>query len=349
MRKRFWFMHMLLLCMMLFSSCAVDGAAAETFAETGEFRSVTQDVFPDAPPMMTVVCGEEQIIAWRGTYSWETVNALGIGQAVQADSMHPLDAARDYPEEFPVLHISEGESVELYFDALYDSRTVRYYPDGWDSYDAAEIHTTGPRTSPKMQVKTGLYEIIAEWNDTTENYSGTVHYAFRVYDPYRVVGIAYETGSADHPVTAFERIYEDAEYSYYLPDSANGEDAVTYANGDVVRIKDAAAAGHITLTDLLQEQIYCFMISKVMPEPTDSDVLYIIDRSEGQPFSDVKESFFEDDNHIYTFGVPKIGYVTVVYRDGRSENVRDALDNGSISISDLDRFGIQYYADPKTQ
>ena len=338
---------LVLICVFVLTGCRLispDDVSADSGTPT-----FVQKPFPDAPPSLTVISEEEQITAWRGTYSWETVSALGIGQAVQADSMHPLDAANDFPEEFPVLHISEGESVELYFDALYDSRTVRYYPDGWDSYDAAEIHTTGPRTSPKMQVKTGLYEIIAEWNDTTENYSGTVHYAFRVYDPYRVVGIAYETGSADHPVTAFERIYEDAEYSYYLPDSANGEDAVTYANGEVVRIKDAAAAGHITLTDLLQEQIYCFMISKAIPEPTDSDVLYIIDRSEGQPFSDVKESFFEDDNHIYTFGVPKIGYVTVVYRDGRSENVRDALDSGSISISDLDRFGIQYNTNPKTR
>ena len=86
-----------------------------------------------------------------------------------------------------------------------------------------------------------------------------------------------------------------------------------------------------------------------MPEPTDSDVLYIIDRSEGQPFSDVTEPFFEDDNHVYTFGVPKIGYVTVVYKDGRTETVRDALDSGSISISDLDRFGIQYNSNPKTR
>ena len=347
MRIRFGFVG-LLLCTLLFTSCAVDGAA-ETFAETGEFHSVTQEVFPDAPPTLTVVYGEEQITAWRGTYSWETVNALGIGQAVQADSMHPLDAVKDFPEEFPVLHVAEGESVALYFDAIYNSRTVRYYPDGWDSYDAAEIHTTGPRTSPKMQVKTGLYEIIAEWNDTTENYSGTVHYAFRVYDPHRIVGIAYEKAPEEQPPLSFEMIYEDDEYQYFLPDAADGEDAVTYANGEVVRIKDAAAAGHVTLTDLLQKQIYCFMISKAMPEPDNSNVLYIIDRSEGHPFSDVTEPFFEDESHVYTFGVPKIGYVTVVYKDGRFENVRDALVNGSIAISDLDRFGIQYGKTPKTR
>ena len=344
MKKTLWLIF-LSLCVFLFSACGSDhGATSDTSDGTGSFHSVTQEVFPDAPPSLTVISGEESVTAWRGTYSWERVNALGIGQAVCADSMHPLDAANDFSEEFPVLRAKDGDSLQLHFDVPPDSMSVRYYPDGWDSYDPAAISYTSA-----FEVKTGLYEIIAEWNDTTENYSGMVHYAFRVYDPYRVVGIAYETGSADHPVTAFERIYEDAEYSYYLPDSANGEDAVTYANGEMVRIKDAAAAGHITLTDLLQEQIYCFMISKAMPEPTDSNVLYIIDRSEGQPFPDVKEPFFEDDKYIYTFGVPKIGYVTVVYRDGRTENVRDALVNGSISISDLDRFGIQYGTDPKTQ
>jgi len=179
--KKTLYLIFLSLCVFLFFACgSAHRATSDTSDGKGGFHSVTQEVFPDAPPSLTVISDEESVTAWRGTYSWETHNLLGIGQAVQADSMHPLDAARDYPEEFPVLHISEGESVELYFDALYDSRTVRYYPDGWDSYDAAEIHTTGPRTSPKMRVKTGLYEIIAEWNDTTENYSGTVHYAFRV-------------------------------------------------------------------------------------------------------------------------------------------------------------------------
>lgn len=343
--KKTLYLIFLLLCVFLFSACgSAYGATSDTSDGKGGFHSVTQEVFPDAPPSLTVISGEESVTAWRGTYSWERVNALGIGQAVQADSMHPLDAANDFPEEFPVLRAKDGDSLQLHFDAPPDSMSVRYYPDGWDSYDPAAISYTS-----QIEVRAGLYEIVAEWTKPTENYSGKVHYAFRLYDPYRVVGIAYETTPDDRLPLSFEMIYEDAEYRYFLPDSANGEDAVTYANGEVVRIKDAAAAGHITLTDLLQEQIYCFMISKAIPEPTDSDVLYIIDRSEGQPFSDVTEPFFEDDNHVYTFGVPKIGYVRVVYKDGRTETVRDALVSGSIFISDLDRFGIQYNSNPKTR
>ncbi len=179
MKKMLWLLS-LVLSISLFTACGGNSAQADAVDGTGSFLSVTQEVFPDAPPTMTVVCGEEQITAWRGTYSWETVNALGIGQAVQADSMHPLDAAKDFPEAFPVLHAADGDAVQLYFDALYDSKTVRYYPDGWDSYDAAEIYTTGSGTSPTIHVKTGLYEFIVTWDKQTENYSGTVHYAFRV-------------------------------------------------------------------------------------------------------------------------------------------------------------------------
>lgn len=174
MKRLFWLL-VLILSVTLLAACGKTAADNENTAGTGTFLSVAQDVFPDAPPFLTVISDEESVTAWRGTYSWERVNALGIGQAVQADSMHPIDAANDFPEEFPVLRAKDGDSLQLHFDVPPDSMSVRYYPDGWDSYDPAAISYTS-----QFELRTGLYEIIAEWNKPSENYSGKVHYAFRI-------------------------------------------------------------------------------------------------------------------------------------------------------------------------
>ena len=72
MKKTLWLIF-LSLCILLFSACGSDHAtASDTSDGTGSFLSVTEKVFPDAPPTLTVVCGEESVTAWRGTYSWET-------------------------------------------------------------------------------------------------------------------------------------------------------------------------------------------------------------------------------------------------------------------------------------
>ena len=152
-----------------------DGAEIVPVIHTVEYQSDPTET----PPHLFVSVDGEPYKAWRGTYSWETVNASGIGCAVHADSMHPLDAAADHPGDMPLLGVSDGGAVQLRFDVPPDSMTVRYYPDGWDSHDAADVRTWDGSTTA-LEVKSGLYEIIAEWSGNAENYSGEVHYAFRI-------------------------------------------------------------------------------------------------------------------------------------------------------------------------
>ena len=161
MKKTLWLIF-LSLCILLFSACGSDhGTASDTSDGTGSFHSVTQDVFPDAPPTLTVVCGEESVTAWRGTYSWETNNALGIGTpgsglAVCADSMHPIDIMKELPI------VTAGEDCAFVFDAPPDSMTVRRYPLGMmPSYENYEtIIVEGSNIS--LSEGAALYEVIAK-------------------------------------------------------------------------------------------------------------------------------------------------------------------------------------------
>ena len=61
----------------------------------------------------------------------------------------------------------------------------------------------------------------------------------------------------------------------------------------------------------------------------------------------ILETFFSDMHNIYQFGETISQYVIVEYMDGTTENVKEALENGHIKITDLDTYGIQYYTYPR--
>ena len=83
--------------------------------------------------------------------------------------------------------------------------------------------------------------------------------------------------------------------------------------------------------------------------PGNSDKSNIVSiRQEGGADLCAIEPFYEDENYIYSF--PYYGdsnFITVTYLDGSTENIIPALESGRVTIADLDRFGIKYYAQEK--
>lgn len=56
------------------------------------------------------------------------------------------------------------------------------------------------------------------------------------------------------------------------------------------------------------------------------------------------EEFYKDDTNFYYFPYSNDSqYIIVEYSDGTSQNAKAAINEGYISISDLDTFGIKYY------
>ena len=78
------------------------------------------------------------------------------------------------------------------------------------------------------------------------------------------------------------------------------------------------------------------------------EVLKIVDEStEDESFGQMLEEFYEDENYIYSFPDTRSSVIVVYYVDGSKENVKDALKNGHIDISELDKFEIKYYKTKK--
>lgn len=82
-------------------------------------------------------------------------------------------------------------------------------------------------------------------------------------------------------------------------------------------------------------------------DSSDNNIKSITDNSVGRVLPDVIEPFYEDHRCKYSFGNPISQYIIVKYKDGTEQNVKEALESGRIGITDLDSYGIHYFAEPK--
>lgn len=70
-------------------------------------------------------------------------------------------------------------------------------------------------------------------------------------------------------------------------------------------------------------------------------------KQENLGFAAVLEPFYEDENAVYSFPYPISTFIIVTYLNGESEDIITALESGRATVSDLDKFGIDYYTEPK--
>lgn len=79
------------------------------------------------------------------------------------------------------------------------------------------------------------------------------------------------------------------------------------------------------------------------------EISSIADNSYDLGISKGKEIFYGDRSGFYVFFGKFSECIIVSYTDGTTENVKDALRNGHIQISDLDKYDIEYYVQSMSQ
>ncbi len=88
--------------------------------------------------------------------------------------------------------------------------------------------------------------------------------------------------------------------------------------------------------------------SDEISEISEEEPFVIVDKRRGSDWSTSIDCFFEDEEYLYYFGLsPMHQYIIVEYSDGTTQNVKEALEDGNITIEDLDRFCIEYMKEPK--
>ena len=91
----------------------------------------------------------------------------------------------------------------------------------------------------------------------------------------------------------------------------------------------------------IDQQYVAPVVSKWVVDIEDRSVTELL------PTDEAMELFYEDEYQDYFFPSIRSHLVMVTYSDGSTEDIRMALEKGSVEILDLNRFGIQYTAKEK--
>ena len=143
--------------------------------------------------------------------------------------------------------------------------------------------------------------------------------------------------------TAEEVFYEDEINRYVFPNIISDHVIVTYSDGSSEPIIEALEAGRASIADLDRFGIHYSAENKITGPAV---LVSITDETGDLPLADEVEYFYEDLAYRYYFPNIKSEHIIVRYSDGDSESVVTALQDRRISISDLDRFGIEYFKEP---
>jgi len=92
---------------------------------------------------------------------------------------------------------------------------------------------------------------------------------------------------------------------------------------------------------LYEKNVYAPKSKKPIESIIDYSIVNGIDTAEEL------EEFYDDGKYVYSFPSIRSQHITVTFTDGTEMPVKEALFKGYIDISDLDKYGIQYYKEPK--
>lgn len=145
-----------------------------------------------------------------------------------------------------------------------------------------------------------------------------------------------------------ECFYEDENYEYYFLKPMSEYIFVFYEDGSSERIKEAFARGHVELGDFKYlYKLDIFVKAKNRAEGAEAQLVNIATRSKEtdgfvQPAT-FKETFYREGKYRYYYiskGNPtRSQYIYTYYDDGTRVQMMTDLENGKITIEDLQAFG----------
>ncbi|MBQ3509723.1 MAG: hypothetical protein IJA90_06900 [Peptococcaceae bacterium] len=129
---------------------------------------------------------------------------------------------------------------------------------------------------------------------------------------------------------------------YNLAEMSAYSSRVQEVNGKSVVLSEK---DKITVNTILQK----YITLSVDNNSATLDIVEIRDREkeESIPCDTALEKFYEDESNEYYFSVIKSQYIVVTYNDGSSEDIVTALADGRVTMTDLDKFNIEYHIEPK--
>lgn len=162
---------------------------------------------------------------------------------------------------------------------------------------------------------------------------------------YSTEAIIYVTDIIDRTETehlltadALEGFWSDEEYHYYFSSIKSHYIIVHYSDGTQEPVREAMGAGRVTLGDLDRFGIGYYK----------EEIVTAVGMECKEGVLDALGLFWSDEEYDYYF--PNCDTeVTVLLSDGHSWPLQDALMEELVTVSDLDRYGIRYYKEAKSE
>ena len=256
---------------------------------------------------------------------------------------------------------SGDEVIHLFFG--YQDTPVSGTVTKWFDY------LEGPNKMPKMteegRLKLSLPEfpgISFQWNLTTMEaalgdqinllYTGMPIWSAYFCDltgdgrPEICSSISEGSGMIDNRVI----IYDYANGARYILEDRGVFDYTIRqdeSDGRLYVDKKAHGGGELLSTAQLEFKDGCIQVAgEAVPRIAIGDITDPTDNP-NFAYDTAVEKIFEDENYNYYIGGLYSGNIIVHYTDGSEEDIVNALIAGRAIIDDLDKFGIQYWAEPK--
>ena len=175
------------------------------------------------------------------------------------------------------------------------------------------------------------------WDEVPSLNEATQHYDADFFGQYTLMLVCIEASSGSYRF-GFKDVTIDGSYLCVHVEQTNNPQGGT----------EDEAAWFITVAvpDSMVANITEFnadLVTKSMA------ILTITDNSDEFGIPKWNEIFYSDRAGFYMFFGKFSEHIIVSYADGTTENVKDALRNGHIQISDLDRYDIEYYVQSMSQ
>ena len=292
-----------------------------------------------------VNCGEQEILIQTAdndvffSFDAETAKILGdINWSIRSEDLAAWVERIAYPGAADATQWVDLVNPEVIWEIGTREITIQDFPEVTFRWTAGEITANEKALIQGMPVWNAYFVDLT--GDGKPEICACVSYGSGMIDTHVVV-YDYVNGQE---YTLWDRGYYD--YSLSLENGVLVCRKFRYPSSTPFDQTGALMVGRLMLTDAGGGEGKRLVIDTLDEKTGISD---IVDRSvtEGLPTDEALEPFWEDESYIYSFPSIRSHHVMVTYYDGSAEDIRTALETGRATISDLDRFGIHYYAEPK--
>ena len=292
-----------------------------------------------------VNCGEQEILIQTAdddvffSFDAETAKTLGdINWSIRSEDLAAWIEGIAYPGADDAIQWVDLVNPEAIWEIGTREITIPDFPEVTFRWTADEITANEKVLIQGMPV----------WNVFFADLSGDGK-------PEICANVSFGSGMIDTHVVVYDYVNGQEytlwdrgifDYSLRLENGVLLCEQFTYPSGTPHDRTGSLAAGPLILVDAGGGEGKRLTIDS---DEMKSCIVSIVDQAETEQILTASsfECFYEDEQYSYFFPSIRSHLVMVTYYDGSSEDIKTALETGQAAISDLDRYGIHYYAEPK--